>query len=171
MSESLVNHWLYAILADKLDDLEQYGRRLSVRVYGIPPVEKETGEDVRNKVLKIISDAKIDVPANFVDRAHRIGKVVTIDGTKKQSVIVRFNNFHYRTMFYKARKDIRYGVSFDLTKSRLDLLNKARERIKDVVGIKFAYSDINCVLRVFTESGRHMSFKTIADLEEIISNL
>ena len=64
-------------LAYRVDDLEQYGRRLCLRVHNIP---KEDGENVRDKVArdkvaKIISDANIDTPSFAIDRAHRIGKI------------------------------------------------------------------------------------------------
>ena len=70
-------------------------------------------------------------------------------------IIVRFNNFHYRTRFYKAKKDIieKVGVSLEFTKTLLTLLKRARELVKDVDGIEFAYSDINCRLRVLKEAG------------------
>ena len=93
-----------SILEGNIDDLEQYGRRQSLRIYGVPLSDGETSEDVCNIVLRLISDANIAVPMNFVDRAHRIGKAMVKDGVKKQGIIVHFNNFHFRTIFYRARK-------------------------------------------------------------------
>lgn len=160
-----------SMLYDKVDDLEQYGRRQCLRIYGVPPKEGETSDDVRKEVLGIVRDANMNIPENFVDRAHRIGKEVVKDGVKKQAIIVRFNNFHYRTLFYRARKDTNVGVFLDLTKTRLDILNQAREYVKHVSGIKFVYSDINCSLRVLTESGKHIVFKSLANLEKLVAGL
>ena len=89
-----------SIFEGNIDDLEQYGRRQSLRIYGygMPLSDGETSEDVRNIVFPLISDANIAVPMNFVDRAHRIGKAMVKDGVKKQGIIVRFNNFHFRTI-------------------------------------------------------------------------
>ena len=159
-----------SILEGNIDDLEQYGRRQSLRIYGVPLSDGKTSEDVRNIVLRLISDANIAVPMNFVDRARRIGKAMVKDGVKKQGIIVRFNNFHSRTIFYRARKEIYVGVLLDLTKSRLDLLDKARDLVKNVSSVKFVYSDINCALRVLTESGKHVAFKSLDDLKKIISD-
>ena len=90
----------------------------------------------------------------------------------KKNKKVTFNNFTYRTRFYKARKDIveKVGVSLDLTKTRLTLIKRARELVKGVNGIKFAYLDINCHLRVLTEAGRHLTFDSVEDLHKIINN-
>ena len=74
-------------------------------------------------------------------------------------------------MFYNSRKETKVGVSLDLTKVRLEMLNNARERVKNISSIKFAYADINCTLRVLTESGRHTAFKSFDELEKIISDL
>ena len=67
-----------------------------------------------------------------------------------KSVIVRFTTFRHRTMFYRARKNLKKGVKIrlDLTKSRFNLLKKANEHDRDIPTIKFCYADINCRLRV-----------------------
>ena len=78
---------------------------------------------------------------------------------------------HFRTIFYRARKERNVGVFLDLTKFRLDKLNKARDLVKNVSSVKFVYSDINCALRVLTESGKHVAFKSLDDLKKIISDL
>ena len=41
------------MLHEKVDDLEQYGRRQCLRIYGVTPREGETSEDVREKVLHL----------------------------------------------------------------------------------------------------------------------
>ena len=111
-----------------------------------------------------------------IDRAHRIGKVKEDDrGNQTQPIIVRFPTFRKSTIVYRARKSLkeqyRYGISLDLTKNRLKLLNLARDMVKDVAEINFAYSYINCHLRVFTRNGKHVIVNSITDLESIISSL
>ena len=166
----------YGLLKRELDDLNQYVRRPNLRIFGVSVKRNENSVDVERVVKKIIEDHEIDIPDSSIDRAHRIGKVKKYDdGSELQPIIVRFTSFRDRTRFYKARKDIKdsckYGVSLDLTKTRLSLLNEARDYVKDVPGIKFAYSDINCNLRVFTSNGRHLLFESMCDLQLIISKL
>ena len=56
------------------EELEQYGRRLCVRIEGIPPVENETSDEVLDKVISLMGEAECDIPEVVIDRAHRIGK-------------------------------------------------------------------------------------------------
>ena len=77
----LQNHVSYLkhdneVLSKKIDENEQYGRRLCVRIEGVPAAEsgKETAEDVYLLVENIIKEAEIEVPSSVLDRAHRIGK-------------------------------------------------------------------------------------------------
>ena len=53
-------------------------------------------------------------------------------------------------MFCRNRKALKGGVTvhLDLTMSRLDLLMKANKYVKDISNVDFAYSDINCRLKV-----------------------
>ena len=92
-------------LSERIENLEQYGRRCNVRIYGIPLQNNESSVDIRNKVLKIKSDANMDIPDYAIDRTDRVGKIINKDGQRKQAVIVRFTSFYSRTIFYSARKN------------------------------------------------------------------
>ena len=157
-------------LSERIENLEQYGRRCNLRIYGIPLEGKETSDNIRNKILEIKSNANIDIPDYVIDRAHRVGKIVTTEGgVRKQAVIVRFNNFRTRTIFYKARKDTNVGVSLDLTKDRLTLLKEARNKVENLDFVKFVYADTNCSLRIFTDTKKYIAFKSLEDLDKLIS--
>ena len=173
----LENKWLKKennALSEEVDALQQYGRRRNLRIYGIPTRSKETEEDVCTEVKKIIDEAGMNIPHEAIDRAHRIGAVITKDdGFNVQPIIVRFTGFRNRTKFYKARKSIKrkVGVSLDLTKKRLSMLNDARTLITDCEEINFCYADINCRLRAFTKDGKHVAFDSIDELNTLIGSL
>ena len=57
----------------RIDDQEQYSRRNSVRVNGIPKKRGETPDDVVDAVHREIHRLNLDVDATDVDRAHRFG--------------------------------------------------------------------------------------------------
>ena len=159
----------------EVDNLEQYTRRPNLRLYGMTIQENETSKMVEEEVVKMLNDMPEITDCIKLDRAHRIGKGKTDkNGQKSQPVIVRFRSFHDRTAVYKARSTIKsrfkLGVSLDLTKLRLDLLNRAKDMTGDVDGIKFVYSDINCKLRAFTASGKHEHFTSVEGLQDIIKN-
>ena len=157
------------VLSRTVDDMQQYVRRQNVRIFG---VKVEEGEDCMALVHDLVQKNNVDIPKSSIDRAHRIGKKVTDkNGVLTQPIIVRFTSFRDRTIFYKKRKDIRrnsgVGVVVDLTHERLTLLLAARDLISSVESIEFAYADINCNIRVFTSSKKHLSFSSIADLQII----
>ena len=89
-----------------IEELEQYGRRLCLRIESVPVVENETSEDVFSNVLDMFKKGNINISENDIDRAHRIGKPYMDNISKKQckSIIVRFTSFRKRTLVYRKRK-------------------------------------------------------------------
>ena len=82
-------------------------------------------EDVINIVKEWFTD--VDIPYTVLDRAYRIGPVYKGESDQNlQGIIVKFNNFRYRPMFYKNWKKLKRGkhVRIDLTSNRYNLLNK-----------------------------------------------
>ena len=61
----------------KNKELKQYGRCLCWRVDGIPTVSNESSDDVMNYMKSLFKEAKLSVPKNVLDRAHRIGPIYT----------------------------------------------------------------------------------------------
>ena len=77
------------------EELEQYGRRLCLRIDGVPTVKNESSDDVLEFTKSLFKEAKIEVPDIVLDRAHRIGPSYTdrITSKKCKSIIVRFTTF------------------------------------------------------------------------------
>lgn len=98
------------LLQSKVEDLEQYGRHTSLRIFNVPTKAKESAEDVRSAVVKMIKDADIEIDVKEVDRAHRIGMEVEreMNGkkTKVQPIIVKLRTFRTRTHVYRQKKRI-----------------------------------------------------------------
>ena len=61
-------------LEDEGEEVEQYGRRLCLRIDGVPSTDKETSDEVLEKVKSLASESGCDIPDVVIDRAHRIGK-------------------------------------------------------------------------------------------------
>ena len=119
--------------------LEQYGRRLCLRIDGVP--EDESSDGVLEFTKSLFKKPKVGVPNNLLDRFHGIGPINTDIKTneKCKSIIVRFTTFRPRTLFYRARKNLKNGfkVKLDLTKSRFNLLKKANDHVKEMPGVSF----------------------------------
>ena len=58
-----------------IEELDQYGRRLSERIENVLVVENETSEDVFNNVLDMCKKEKFNISVNDIGRSHRIGKL------------------------------------------------------------------------------------------------
>ena len=156
------------------EDLEQYGRRLCLRIDGVPTVQNESSEEVLENVKSLFTELKVEIPDTVLDRAHRIGPsyMDKVSNKNCKSIIVRFTTFRHRTMFYRVRKNLRKGikVKLDLTKSRFNLLKQANDHVKDVPAIKFCYADVNCRLRVKFRDEREKDsfFSSFEELCEIV---
>ena len=67
-----------------IEEPEQYGRRLCLRIKSVPVVGNEISEDVFNNVLDMYKKGNIKISENDIDRAHRIGKPYVYNISKKQ---------------------------------------------------------------------------------------
>ena len=87
-------------------------------------------EDVINLAKDCFGEADVDIPDTVLNRAHRTGPVYKDESDQNiQGIIVKFNNFRYRSMFYKNRKKLKQGkrVRIDLTSNRYNILKKENE--------------------------------------------
>ena len=158
----------------KVDELEQYGRRVCLHIEGVEHQANEKSEDVLEKVVNIIKESETEIPESALDRAHRIGPIYTDNNTgkKMQSIIVRFTTFRQRTFLYANRKNIKSGarIRLDLTKDRYNLLVSARKRVNNCPEVNYVYADINCRLKVKLADESHKFFESMEELNGILSN-
>ena len=95
----------------------------------------------------LIKEAKLSIPKNVLDRAHRIGPIYTERVIPKKGKSI--TTFHHRTLFYRARKNLKNAkAKLNLTKSRFDLLERANNHVNEILTINFGYADVNCRLWV-----------------------
>ena len=157
-----------SVLEYKNEKLEQYGRRLCLRIEGVPSVENESSDDVLGKVKSLITESGCEIPVVIIDRVHRIGKGDK-DKTRNvpfKSIIVRFSTFQYRTLFYRNRNKLKNAkVRLDLTKKRYKIFTDAIDFVKAYKNVDYVMVDINCRLKVFFKNGRSNFFGNISDLK------
>ena len=117
----------------KVDELEQYGRRVCLRIEGVEHQANEKSEEVLEKVVNIIKEPETEILKSVLDRAHRIVPTHTDNNTgkKMQNIIVRFTTFRHRTLLYANPENIKScaRIRLDLTKDRYSLLVSARKRV------------------------------------------
>ena len=112
-------------LEDDGEELEQYCRRLCLRVDRVSTTDKEISDEVLEKMKSLASESGCGIPYVVIDRAHRIGKEYRDKRSNLscKSIIIRFTTFRHRTIFYWNRNKLKKGkVKIDLTKRRYDIL-------------------------------------------------
>lgn len=106
----------------RVDDLEQYSRRNSIRLSGV-------GESIIENPIKMLEE-KLDVEIDHhrdIDRYHRVGK--TNPGRKPRDILIKFANYHTKAAVIRSRYKLKgtgYFINEDLTKLRSKLLFECR---------------------------------------------
>ena len=150
--------------------MEQYGRRLCLRIDDVPTVNSKSSDDASKSVKSQFRETKMGFPKAVEHCAHRTGPnyLDKILNKTCKRIIARFTTFQHRTMFYRAKKKLkeRVKVKLDLTKSRFALLKKANNHVKEVPTIKLCYADVNCCVKVKfnNESQKDQFFSSFHDL-------
>ena len=145
------------------DDLEQYGRRLCVRLEDIPVEKDETADKVFSKAENMLKEACPNLSGDCIDRAHRIGRDYKCHKTNKTccSVIVRFTSFKHRTSIYRNRNILKDVKGQDLTKKRYNILKSARSIADEKQDVNYVFTDVNCRLKVVFKDGTSEFLKNI----------
>ena len=94
-------------LENRVNDQEQYQRRLCLRIDGIPPVaqgKEESGNQCLKTVKASFNEQKVSIPDAVIDRAHGIGQANIVARKRTRQLIVRFTPLRHRTAVYRARK-------------------------------------------------------------------
>ena len=125
-------------LDDKIDELDQYGRRNMCRISGIP----ESREDTTDLVVDLaVNKLKLNIKKEDIDRSHRLGPLNPTAKTPR-SIVVKFNTWSKRKELYDARRDLKNtGVYINdhLTQTRSTIMHTAR-RYKREKMIKNAWT-------------------------------
>ena len=69
-----------------IEELEQYGRRLCVRIDAVPTVDNETSNEVLDKVKSLIKETYCDIPDVAIDRLTESKRVTMM---KKQMLVIK----------------------------------------------------------------------------------
>ena len=166
------------LLLERISKLEQYTRRYSVVIRGIPRQQNETRDGLRNEVLNIIEQAECDVSAVDVDKLHRNGPKTE---DNQQEVIVRFKSHTAKETFYKNRKTIKAAVKVQpsLNSENKAILEEARKTVESFAADEsltnpphFVFADVHVNLQVKmhepTKGSMFHRFSSIQNLYEIL---
>ena len=157
----------------KIDDIEQYGRRVCLRVEDMPLKQDETEQKLMDQLEDEFSNVGLDVTASSIERIQRIGPIYSEEDEEgKQYERQQVKNWGSRTKVYKNRKKSnKFKFQVGLTKRRLLLLKKARDMTKNMANVDFTFSDVNCRLALRLTNGDFKFFNSETELASIIANL
>ena len=118
-----------AELEGKSDDQEQYSRRTSIRISGIPEKKDENILSVVNNLFE-----EMDVHP-IINRVHRVG-TRSDDATKHRQVICQFITHPDKVLVMKNKKKIKgtrsnVFINEDLTRLRAKIFYQAREKKRE----------------------------------------
>lgn len=153
-------------LESQNENLEQYTRRNSLRIYGM---EESEHEDIFDAVIKLFqNDMDLETQPADIDRIHRLGKKKS-DG-KPRPVIVKFATYRQRNFVFKAKSRLKnYSngkvyVNEDLTKERSNLFFAAR-KLKKEKKIQDAWTFDGRVI-IKTRQGRITTVGSLQQLDD-----
>ncbi|CAC5426786.1 HSPA4 [Mytilus coruscus] len=123
----------------QVEELEQYGRRTSLRFHNVP-MQYSDLQKTDQKVLDIVNN-KLNLQvvspltADDINRSHIIGPI----REGKGQIICRFRNWKIKNIVYSSKKRLknnfeRIFITEDLTKTRQNLVKRlnARKKAKEI---------------------------------------
>ena len=162
-------------LRERIDHLEQYGRRENVRINGIPEPE-DNDENTNAVVLKLAESIGVDLFEDHINRSHRIGR----KGDFPRPIICRFHSTKDRDRLMKMKKNLRdldtmkhFGcrkifLNEDLTKTRAEIASAARKMKKESnIDDTWTRNGVICVKK----DGRIVKVTTMKQLDTAFNSL
>ena len=129
---------------EKIDNLEQYGRRQNLEIAGVPV---QDGEDTNAVVVEVAKLLDVDILPSHISTSHRLPKKIGQNGNviRTPPIIVCFTNRDIRNKLYANRKQTRtldlkkfsvndtknIFINENLTQSRKRLFWKTKQRAKN----------------------------------------
>lgn len=151
-------------LFNKIDKLEQYTRRNSIRIFG---VQESENENLLENILDLFNkNMDLSVTPQDVDRCHRTGSV-SANKKKPRALIVKFLSYQHRSAVLKNRsklKGTKVVVKEDLTRNRVEVLKAASERF----GRRNVWSYDGTIF--VNKDNKKYPLQCMQDLDNIIAN-
>ena len=150
----------------KLNRLEQYSRKSSIRVYGI---EEEEGERVGEQVIKKIKEEiDIEVTPEETDIVHRVRKKSV---ERSRGSLVKFIAHKSKEKVMRKKKEtLSIRISEDLSNGTRKMLNEIYEK-KQVSGIDKAWTIDGRIKYKYVNSDRILEIPSADDYNKLCSSV
>ena len=123
----------------KMNDMEQYSRKNSVRISGISEIGYESAEETIGKVTETLNKAfkDINLQKEHINIAHRLGKKKNgTHATAHRQIKVKFHSRMTKDSILKRRRELKGShifISEDLTPIHQQVLACLRKKMPDEV--------------------------------------
>lgn len=166
-------------LRNKVQDLEDRGRRSNLRLVGLP--EKTEGSDtcafLENWLPKILTDTFDHAPV--IERAHRIGQIHPNRPTTPRPIVMKFLNYKDKEKCLRAARRLK-ELQYDGKHVSLfpDLSTETRQQQRQFDGVKaqlrdkgIRYGMIYPASLIVTHADRRHIFKSVPEAEDFIRSV
>ena len=170
---------LTAVRAE-MDNLEQYSRRNTLTISGIPETERE---DTDALVIGLAKAAGVTVTLADLDRSHRVGQ---FKRDRARQIVAKFVSFNKRQELLEARRNLRAGrvqqhpiltqrvlsqtfIAESLTRKNQMILFVARQ-LRRKGKIHSAWTN-NCQIKIRArEGGPTIKIQSLIDIRDIVGD-
>ncbi len=136
----------YDMLEDKMQRMEEYSRSYNVLLFGIPEMDGETGSHIISRIESVL---KIGLKDNHIANCHRLK---SRNRNSPPPFIIKFVNQNMKNLLisklkssesgitaelFGGSREVRIKISEQLTASKVDLFNQAKELYK--IGYKYVW--------------------------------
>lgn len=156
-------------LSEQIEELEQYGRRTSLRFHNVPmrDIDKQRTDNIIVDIVK--SKMKmINFSVNDINRSHIIGNI----NQGKGQIICRLRNWKIKNSIYQLKTNLksnadRIFVTEDLTKHRQSIVKELNIARKAKKISSFWTFDGRIFAEVTQESGKQL-IKNLDDVRYLV---
>ncbi|MEW8547226.1 MAG: hypothetical protein AB2693_27260 [Candidatus Thiodiazotropha sp.] len=156
-------------LTIKIDDIEQYGRRTSVRMYNLT-YTSQSEEACTETVVGVIKNLmKVDISPDDIERCHPVGKP---NSKGMKPLIIKFKHYHTKQRVYKAKSNLKGNphkifLTEDLTKRNHDMVAALLTKVKSESIHSFWTIDG----KIFFKEFQHSTPRRVFSTSEVLTSL
>ena len=174
-SRMAINEHVTYMTTRKLDDQEQFSRKINLRLRGIEVEENDSPKNLMQKIQDITKSLAVNVENSEYDRCHRVGRKHRIKGKIYQDILLKLCTWKSRDILYQNRKRFPFKMSADLTTRRANILQYADNQVREnellYRNISFVFADQNCNLKICSKSKAFFTFNSKYEFLNIVTHL
>ncbi|KAG8240470.1 hypothetical protein J437_LFUL018416 [Ladona fulva] len=152
-------------LEERMDAMEQYSRRKSLLIHGIPETKDENCVDVALAVFR--DKLNISIDSIRIDEAHRVGLPRTKTYERPRPVVIKFMFYNDRHLVWTSKRSLK-GTGLLITEFLTAIRKSVLYSARDLAGPRKVWTQDGKVV-VQRPDGVMVNATTIRDVEAVRS--